>query len=125
MRKKLINSDLFSDSLIGNNVIYTTASWETGTGGFSWTCPETGWYYLKALFSGKSGTMGYYQLQLRTTGANNLLAYGSGNAWTGTMPVQEISTIAQISKGETITPLVFNGTSGIVITTRLYYVRLK
>lgn len=120
-----LNSNLFDVNYISGVVQYTTASWTTGTGGFSYTIPKSGWYFLRSTFSGVSGGMTSAQFQLKVgTGAvgyNSVYnSTSAGNAWEGSMPIIDCCAIIYCSKGSVITPYIHTATAGVIIGTKLH-----
>ena len=105
-------------------ISYTTASWSHGTGGYSWTVPKTGWYYLRSQFASGSGKMTEWQFQVfKNTNAIDI--YGTVGSWSGTMPIHNLNGIHLLEAGDIIHPYVHTSTEGVVVNTRLYYVLLQ
>jgi hypothetical protein len=113
-----------------STVAYTTAKWTTGSGGFSVTVPQDGWYYLNAIFEGstsntESMTMYKFQLRSKSRGENWINLVGrTGVTWSGTMPVEFVNDIVHLSKGDVIYPYIHTDTVGCIVDTTLTYILL-
>lgn len=107
---------------------YTTASWTQGSGGFQFSVPSSGWYYMSARFEGVSGTASAIQFQLRQNGdniaSNGIVTDTESDIWRGTMPIENVTTIVYCNVGDVITPYIHTEIAGIIVRTYLAYVRM-
>lgn len=107
---------------------YTTASWTEGTGGFNFSVPSFGWYYISARFEGVSGTASAIQFQLRQNGdniaSNGIVTDTGSDIWRGTMPAENVTTIVYCNAGDVFTPYIHTEIAGIIVRTYLTYIRM-
>ena len=107
---------------------YTTKSWSEGSGGFNFSIPSAGWYYLAARFEAVSGqTMSIQtQLRLNDTRIENYGITGPAEEyiWRGSMPCITVATIEYCNAGDIITPYIHTETAGLVVRTQLKYVKI-
>lgn len=124
--------DIYEKRIPG--VLYTTKAWAQGDGGFSWTVPETGWYYLKASFDGEmygrdSKThFQSFRLMKQNEGSttSDLIAYDTTFQYDQTNNLcldKEVATVLKLKKGTRIFPLIWCGEAGKKFDTALWVVK--
>lgn len=111
---------------VNNAPVLTTKEWLQADGGFSWSVPTAGWYYLKVGFTKtKDGSdyTGDMQLHIKSEKKGSI-AYGFISKLSS-MTVSEINTILQLAEGDKIFPNVHTAKAGLKFNTSLYPVLLR
>ena len=106
--------------------VLTTKEWIQADGGFSWSVPTAGWYYLQAKFTkAKDGSdyTGDMQLHLKSE-KNGGIAYGSISKL-NSMAVYELNTVAKLAEGDKIFPNVHVAKADLKFNTQLFTVLLN
>ena len=110
---------------------YITKSWGPGTGGFSWTCETSGYYFISTVFSGvqSGGSMSGYKLQLKCTRDSSTWIsadYGIANyKWEGTMENHVLDCILYLKSGDILKPYIHTQNGGVKVDIRLNWVLLR
>ena len=106
--------------------VLTTKEWIQADGGFSWSVPTAGWYYLQVKFTkAKDGSdyTGDMQLHIKSE-KNGGIAYGSISKL-NSMAVYELNTVAKLAEGDKIFPNVHVAKAGLKFNTQLFTVLLR
>ena len=105
---------------------FTTSSWSQGSGGFSWTVPVSGWYFLRAEFT-KNANSNELQNEFRPTiiAKNQGLLASETYYRFNSMTLADISTIVHLNKDDILYPNVHINEAGLLFDTSLYVVRLQ
>lgn len=113
---------------------YTTKAWAQGDGGFEWTVPETGWYYLKSTFNGVDNTpnsLTHYQkfmLMKKNPGSSSADCIASDSTFqydqTKNLALdKEPAAILHLEKGAKIFPRIWCSEAGKKFSTILWVVK--
>lgn len=112
---------------VNTDVVLTTKAWSQADGGFSWSVPTTGWYYLQAKFTkaanGADYTAGDMQLHLKSEKKGGV-RYDTISKL-NSMTVAELNTVSRLEKGDKIFPNVHVAQAGLKLNTRLFVVLLN
>ena len=111
---------------IDTDVVLTTKAWTQADGGFSWSVPTTGWYYLQAKFTKtKDGSdyTGDMQFHLKSK-KNDGIRYNTISKLSS-MTVVELNTVVRLVEGDKIFPNVHTAQAGLKLNTRLFVVLLN
>ena len=106
--------------------VLTTKEWIQADGGFSWSVPTAGGYYLQARFTkAKDGSdyTGDMQLHLKSE-KNGNITYGSISKL-NSMAVYELNTVAKLTEGDKIFPNVHVAKADLKFNTQLFTVLLR
>ena len=122
----LTEKTTMSWSGVDTDVVLTTKAWTQADGGFSWSVPTTGWYYLQAKFTKtKDGSdyTGDMQFHLKSK-KNDGIRYNTISKLSS-MTVVELNTVARLVEGDKIFPNVHTAQAGLKLNTRLFVVLLN
>ena len=111
---------------VNNAPVLTTKEWLQADGGFSWSVPTAGWYYLKVGFTKTKDCSDYtgdIQLHIKSEKKGSI-AYGFISKLSS-MTVSEINTVLQLAEGDKIFPNVHTAKAGLKFNTSLYPVLLR
>lgn len=121
------------ESYSTSRVNYNTKVWSTGLGGFEWTCPKTGLYYVKGTFYPTTDGSGValsgnwqFQLKLKSASSSNIACIGSESGLnTNSMNIISTDTIIQITKDDVVYPYFHTNIGSVVLVTMGYFMRIK
>lgn len=109
-----------------SKITFTTSSWSQGSGGFLWTVPVSGWYFVSAEFIKNTESeelQNEYRPYIKAKNQGALV--GQTYYRFNSMTLVTLNTIVHLNKDDILYPNVHVEKAGLIFDTSLYVVRLQ